>query len=66
MKLSTHLIIQAIAMLVQAGNEYSSVIPDKYKPAVALVVGLGQAAVAWYNHNYNPDGTPAQVAYVKK
>lgn len=64
MKLSTHLIWQAIALIVQAGNQYGNLTPKNWAPVVALVVGLGQVLLAWRAHYFNPDGTPAAVAYV--
>jgi hypothetical protein len=66
MKLSTNLIFQGAALLVQYGNQASGVIPAKYQTYVALAIGVAQALVAWHAHNVNPDGTPAAVAYVKK
>jgi len=66
MKLSSNLIIQGAALIVQYGNQASGLIPAKYRTYVALAVGLAQALVAWHAHNVNPDGTPAATAYVKK
>lgn len=65
LKLSTNLIFQAAALIVQYGNQASGVIPAKYQTYVALGVGLAQALVAWRAHNVNPDGTPASVPYQK-
>lgn len=66
MKLSTNLIFQFAALVVQYGNQASGLIPVKYQTYVALAVGLAQALVAWRAHTVNPDGTPAEVGYVKK
>jgi hypothetical protein len=66
MKLNTHLVIQALLMIIQAGNAFSTVAPPNAQKYVALIVGLAQAGLAWYNHNFNPDGTPAEVSYQKK
>jgi hypothetical protein len=66
MKLSTNLIFQGAALIVQYGNQASGLIPVKYQSYVALAIGLAQALVAWHAHNVNPDGTPAATAYVKK
>lgn len=64
MKLSWNLVFQGIALLVQAGNQYADILPAKWKPVAALILGLAQAAVAWRSHYFNPDGTPAKVAYI--
>lgn len=64
MKLSTHLIWQALAMILQAANQYSDILPPKWKPFIALAIGLIQVLLGWHAHYYNPDGTPASVAYV--
>lgn len=66
MKLSTNLVFQGAALIVQYGNQASHLIPVKYQGYIALAVGLAQALVAWRAHNVNPDGTPASVPYVKK
>jgi hypothetical protein len=65
-KRSWHLILQGLALGVQAGNQYGQFVPDKYKPSVALGVGIGQLILGFIAHNYNPDGTRAEVAYIKK
>lgn len=66
MKLSWNLLFQGAALLVQYGNQATSIIPAKYQPAVALVVGLAQGVVAWRSHYFNPDGTPAATPYLQK
>lgn len=66
MKLSWNMVFQTLALVVQYGNQASTVVPPKYQSSVALIVGLAQAAVAWWAHVSNPDGTPAAVPYVKK
>jgi hypothetical protein len=66
MKLSWSLLFQGLAVIVQYGNHASSVVPAKYQSGVMLVVGLAQTAVLWRQAHYNPDGTPASTAYVKK
>lgn len=64
MKLSTHIILQVLGFAIQIGNLVSGVVPPKAQPYVLLVVSLAQAGLGWYNHNFNPDGTPASVAYI--
>jgi hypothetical protein len=61
---SVNLLFQALAVLVQYGNQASGIVPQKYQTFVMLAVGLAQAAVSWHAHSLNPDGTPATVAYV--
>jgi hypothetical protein len=66
MKLSTNLIFQGAALLIQYGTQASVLIPEKYRTYIALTVGLAQALVAWHAQHVNPDGTPAATPYVKK
>lgn len=66
MKLSWNLVFQGAALIVQAGNQLSGLIPPKYQPTVAFVIGVAQALVAYRAHYSNPDGSPASEAYVKK
>ena len=63
LKLSTNLIFQGAALIVQYGNQTSRLVPLKYQTFVALAVGVAQALVAWKAHNVNQDGSPAAVAY---
>ena len=65
MKLSTNLIFQGIATAAQYGNQALAILPPKGQLVAALIIGLLQAAAAWRSHYYNPDGTPAKVAYTK-
>lgn len=65
MKFSFNLIVQAGALLVQAGNQLAGIVPVKYQVPVALTVGIIQSVVALLAHFRNPDGTPAQAPYVK-
>jgi acyl CoA:acetate/3-ketoacid CoA transferase beta subunit len=64
MKLSWNLLFQGAALIVQYGNQATSIIPPKYQPAVALAVGLAQGLMAWRAHYFNPDGTPASKPYI--
>ena len=56
MKLSTHLVLQILMMIVQYGNLASGFVPPKAQPFVALAVGAAQGGLAWYNHWYTPSG----------
>lgn len=64
MKLSWNLVFQTIALGVQYGNQALDIAPPKWKPGIALLIGIAQAMVAWRAHYSNPDGTPAKVAYL--
>lgn len=66
MRQSIHLVLQAIGFLINILTFATNVVPAKYQPYVVATVSLLQGLLAWYNHNFNPDGTPATVAYVPK
>lgn len=66
MKQSTHLVLQALALIAQFANLDLSAYGHGAQAGVGLAVALAQAGLAWYAHNYNPDGTPATAAYEKK
>lgn len=66
MKRSTHIFIQLVALIAQFANLDLSSYPHTAQLTIGLVLALAQAVVAWYNHNFNPDGTPATVAYEPK
>lgn len=63
---TVHTILQVLGFIVSAGTMATDFVPTKYKPYVVLTVSAAQGALAWYNHNFNPDGTPSSVAYVAK
>lgn len=65
MKLGWNVLFQALALVVQYGNQASGFVPPKAQMWIALAVGLAQGAVGWRAHFFNPDGTPAAVAYKK-
>jgi hypothetical protein len=65
MKAWMNILFQVCSFVISATTLITNAVPDKYKSVVVLVVSLAQAFVAWYAHQYNPDGTPAAVAYVK-
>jgi hypothetical protein len=46
MKLTTHLIWQGLAMVLQYGDQATDIVPPKGKPFVALAIGLAQALLA--------------------
>jgi hypothetical protein len=63
MKLSTNMILQALATIAQILNLMLDILPTKYKPIAAVVIGCIQVIVSNYAHKVNPDGTPATQAY---
>lgn len=66
MKLNTQLIFQGLTLAGHGINMFSGLVPAKYQPYVALLLALINAGLGWYAHYYNPDGTPAQAAWVAK
>ncbi len=66
MTLKLHTAAQIIATILQILNVVSGVVPLKYQPYVMCAITILQAVMALVNHSYNPDGTPATVAYVAK
>jgi hypothetical protein len=66
MKVWLHITLQALGFVVSAGTMMTNVVPPKYQPLVVAVVSFAQALLAWYNHYFNPDGTPSTVAYIAK
>ncbi len=66
MKLSWNLVFQGLALIVQYGTMASGLVAPSAQKWIMLPVGLAQGLVAWRAHYFNPDGTPAAVAYIKK
>jgi hypothetical protein len=71
MTAKAHGAIHAILMALQAANigdiaGYTHVLPPKYATAALFLVAAVQALIGVWNHYYNPDGTPAQVAYLPR
>ncbi len=64
MKQSTNYVIQCLALLAQGLNVFAHIWPASAQPYVLFIVFLIQGASAIIAHNYNPDGTPAKVAYL--
>jgi hypothetical protein len=61
MKLTTTTLWQVVTLLAAAGNEYGSVVPDRYKPAVTAIAGIAVILLHWHAGVHDPDGTPAHV-----
>jgi hypothetical protein len=64
MKLSTHSIAQVLLTGLQVANFASAFVPPEYKIYVTGGISVMQTILGLVNHNYNPDGTSASVAYV--
>jgi hypothetical protein len=65
MKRWFNLAVQIVGTAGQVFNVVGGLIPPQYQLVVATVLGAFQAVVGVVSHNYNPDGTPASVAYQK-
>ena len=63
LKLSTHLILQALAMLLQIATQLQvgHVFPAEFAPSIAVLVGLAQAVMAAIAHFSNTNGTPQEL-----
>jgi len=55
--LSVNVLSQSLGILVQGLNATMHMVPDKYKPYVALAVGIAQALVAFLAHYSPPPGS---------
>lgn len=64
MKSWQNILLQTAATLGQIYNVYGTLVPDKYKPYAAAVIGIVQIIAARVAHSYNPDGTPASTPFV--
>src|SRR5215472_11553011 len=65
MKRSTNVIIQILALMVQILNYATGIVAENARPWIGLSILLIQGIAAVIASNYNPDGTPASVAYKK-
>jgi len=59
------IVYQVVLTLIQLGNLASVYVPDDKKPLVAGILSILQGVQAALAHDFNADGTPASVAYVK-
>jgi hypothetical protein len=57
MKISTHVIVQALLTIGSIATMVSGQVPVKYQPLIVGFVSLVQGIVAWINHYYAPSGT---------
>lgn len=64
MKISTNVIIQVLAIVVDQAGQLSGLVPEKYKHWGVLAVGVLQALVGFLAHYRNPDGTPSATPYI--
>lgn len=58
--------LQLLAAFLQIVVTQIPSIPPDWSPVIHGGVAFCQMAIAIIGHNYNPDGTPAQVAYRKE
>ena len=66
MKISTNMILQVIATGMQLVNQLGGIVPSKYQTLVLAVLSAAQGVIGAIAHFSNPDGTTANVAYVKE
>lgn len=64
MKLSTNVIFQFVALAAQLANQALPLVPPNAQKYVLAALTAAQALASIRAHFSNPDGTPAQVAYV--
>lgn len=65
MKRWQNILIQFTASTAQIANLWLPLVAEEHKGVVAAVLGTVQLGAAVIAHGYNPDGTPASLAYVK-
>lgn len=65
MKLSVNSVLQLLMLVLQGLNQISDLVPPKGKFWIMVGISAIQGLVAILAHFANPDGTPAEVAYIK-
>jgi hypothetical protein len=58
--------IQIMGTLISAGTVAAGILPPQYGAIIVAGIGLVKAIAAIRGMHFNPDGTPAVVAYVKE
>lgn len=58
--------LSLIGIGLQIATATLDAVPPKYKPLVVGGIAIGQGYVAHLAQQTNPDGTPAEVAYLPK
>jgi hypothetical protein len=66
MKFSVNVAIQMLALVAQGLNASVDLLPGRGKFWAMVGLSAVQGVTAVLAHFANPDGTPAQVAYLKK
>lgn len=66
MKLSANVLIQMLALATQGINATQDFLPAKGKFWAMVALSAVQGVAAVVAHFANPDGTPAEAAYIKK
>jgi hypothetical protein len=62
--LTQNTVLQGVAIVIQIANALSPSLSEKHQAAVASGVAVVQLLISRWAHQSNPDGTPAEVAYV--
>jgi len=66
MKFSVNVAVQMLALVAQGLNATMELLPGRGKFWAMVGLSAVQGVTAVLAHFANPDGTPAQVAYLKK
>ena len=66
MKFSVNVLVQMLALAAQGLNATVELLPGRGKFWAMVGLSAVQGVTAVLAHFANPDGTPAQVAYLKK
>lgn len=61
MKLTTNVVGQILALILQALNQFGGLFPEQHKAKVALAIGLLQLVIGYLAHYSNTNGTPQEV-----
>jgi len=61
-----NIVIQGVGTATILGSQFAPLFPPGVAPKVDVGIAIGQAIAGILAHQYNPDGTPAVVPYVKQ
>jgi hypothetical protein len=64
--ISVNVLIQALAGVLHFANMANWIVPAKYKFWIAGVIMICQGLTGILAHYSNPNGTPAEIPYIKK
>jgi hypothetical protein len=65
-KFSVNVVVQVLAVILHALNQYGALVPANYQFYVTFALAFLQALSALLAHFVNPDGTSAKAAWVPK